>query len=180
MKKLSGRNVAYMGGDPEPEDFSHHSQKKRRNRLGIIVEVGGGKGKAMKKLTRRKSAKEHQNSSYDARQLPSPVIGTQNGKKIDVTEIDDFSSHSSFESKISNNSNASKKQKLTSYSSPRKKKKDHLKTEGRQTSPKRVVEQETVSKLSVISSKDDKKMAARFKESSKRKHMKSPPKFMMS
>jgi hypothetical protein len=66
MKKLSGRNVAYMGGDPEPEDFSHHSQKKRRNRLGIIVEVGGGKGKAIKKLTRRKSAKEQPNS-FDAR-----------------------------------------------------------------------------------------------------------------
>lgn len=65
MKKPSGKNVAYLGGDPEPEDFSYTS-KKRRNRLGIIVEVGGGKGKAVKKLTRRKSAYEHHNS-VDAR-----------------------------------------------------------------------------------------------------------------
>jgi len=43
-----------------------------------------------------------------------------------------------------------------------------------------MVQQETVSKLSVISSKEDTKIKARFSKTRKRKDNKSPPKLMMS
>lgn len=174
MKKISAKNVAYLGGDPEPEDFSY-SSKKRRNRLGIIVEVNGGKGKAIKKLTRRKSAFEH-HSSVDARRQVSP----KKSKNIDVTEIDDFSSHSSFESKSSNKSRKSPQPKNEVAISPPRKISMHLNTESRNTSPTKMVQQETVSKLSVISSKEDNRIKARFKKTRKRKENKSPPKLMMS